>query len=49
MYLEKNNEGLKYILTPPLRSKSNQNILWNALADGTISVVATDHCPLIFN
>ena len=44
-YLESNNAGLKYVLTPPLRNKSNQPPLWEALKNGEISVVATDHCP----
>ncbi len=48
MYLKKNDEGLKYILTPPLREKSNQDFLWSALQDGKISVIATDHCPFDF-
>ena len=43
-YLEPDT-GLKYILTPPLRNKSNQSFLWKALKNNDISVVATDHCP----
>jgi dihydropyrimidinase len=35
----------KYVFTPPLREKSNQAPLWQALADGALSVVSTDHCP----
>jgi dihydropyrimidinase len=35
----------KYVFTPPLREKSNQASLWQALADGSLSVVSTDHCP----
>jgi dihydropyrimidinase len=35
----------KYVFTPPLREKWNQAPLWKALADGTLSVVSTDHCP----
>jgi dihydropyrimidinase len=35
----------KYVFTPPLREKWNQKSLWGALADGTLSVVSTDHCP----
>ena len=37
-------EGLKYILSPPLRSKEHQSALWQGLRDGTLQVVATDHC-----
>lgn len=38
-------EGAKYVMSPPLRDKSNQYILWNALRDGVISTLATDHAP----
>ncbi len=41
-------EEAKYVFTPPLRGKSNQGPLWQALADGTLSVVSTDHCPFRF-
>jgi len=48
-YNEPNNEGLKYIMSPPLRKKYNQKELWKGLRDGNIQVVATDHCPFAFN
>jgi dihydropyrimidinase len=48
-YNEPNNQGLKYIMSPPLRKKHNQNELWKGLKDGNIQVVATDHCPFSFN
>ncbi|HEY1423048.1 MAG TPA: dihydropyrimidinase [Candidatus Acidoferrum sp.] len=38
-------EGMKYVMSPPLRAKHNQAALWNALADGSIDTVGTDHCP----
>ena len=38
-------EGLKYIMSPPLRDKRNQAILWAALEAGEIDTVGTDHCP----
>lgn len=38
-------EGIKYMMAPPLRKKEDNNALWQALRDGTIQVVATDHCP----
>ena len=41
-------EEAKYVFTPPLREKWNQEPLWEALADGTLSVVSTDHCPFRF-
>ncbi|HTR43066.1 MAG TPA: dihydropyrimidinase [Pseudomonadales bacterium] len=41
-------EGAKYIMSPPLRDKSNQRVLWNGLRSGLIQTVATDHCPFDF-
>ena len=38
-------EGMKYVMSPPLRAKRNQEVLWSALADGSIDTVGTDHCP----
>ena len=35
----------KFVFTPPLRLKANHAPLWEALADGSFSVVSTDHCP----
>lgn len=36
----------KYVLTPPLRTRQDQDRLWSALSDGDLSVVSSDHCPL---
>ncbi len=48
-YAERSNfEGAKYVVSPPLRERRNQKILWKALADGTISTLATDHAPFDF-
>jgi len=38
-------EGMKHVMSPPLRPKHNQDVLWNALAHGSIETVGTDHCP----
>jgi dihydropyrimidinase len=40
-----NFEGAKFIMSPPLREKKNQDVFWNALAKGFASTLATDHCP----
>lgn len=48
-YAEKQKfEGAKYVMSPPLRDKRNQAILWNGLRDGLIQTVATDHAPFDF-
>lgn len=41
-------EGAKFVMSPPLRDKRNQEILWNGLRDGLIQTVATDHAPFDF-
>lgn len=38
-------EGMKHVMSPPLREKHNQKVLWDALAQGFIDTVGTDHCP----
>jgi len=48
-YAERPNfEGAKCVMSPPLRDKRNQEILWNGLRDDLISTVATDHAPFDF-
>ena len=41
-------EEAKFVFTPPLREKRHQAPLWGALADGSLAVVSTDHCPFRF-
>jgi len=41
----KDVEGMKHVMSPPLRERRNQKVLWDALAAGFIDTVATDHCP----
>jgi dihydropyrimidinase len=38
-------EGMKHVMSPPLRDKRNLPILWSALKAGLIDTVGTDHCP----
>jgi dihydropyrimidinase len=38
-------EGMKYVMSPPLRRKRNLGMLWSALAMADIHTVGTDHCP----
>ncbi|NWF69406.1 MAG: dihydropyrimidinase [Chloroflexi bacterium] len=37
-------EGAKFVCSPPIRSTHDQGILWQAVRDGTLQVVSTDHC-----
>ena len=43
-----NFEGAKAVMSPPLRDKTNQPILWNGLRQGFVSTLATDHAPFDF-
>jgi dihydropyrimidinase len=38
-------EGMKHVMSPPLRDKRNLPVLWGALRSGVIDTVGTDHCP----
>jgi dihydropyrimidinase len=41
-------EGAKWVMTPALREKWNQEALWDGLRFGHLASVATDHCPFCF-
>ena len=44
-YLNKDwNHAAQRVMSPPFRAKHHQNSLWNGLVDGSLQVVATDHC-----
>ena len=43
------DDGAKYVCSPPLRKVEDQNRLWQALEDGEIQVLATDHCPFYYD
>ncbi|MBS1564084.1 MAG: dihydropyrimidinase [Bacteroidetes bacterium] len=42
---EKDFEGAKWVMSPPLREKKDQETLWAGINQGLVNVVATDHCP----
>ena len=41
-------EGAKYVMSPPLRHKRHQDVLWNGLKSRSIATVGTDHAPFTF-
>ncbi|MFT4037559.1 MAG: dihydropyrimidinase [Thermomicrobiales bacterium] len=41
-------DGGKYFGQPPLRTQADQDALWEALANGEINTVATDHAPWMY-
>ncbi|MDQ3017343.1 MAG: amidohydrolase family protein, partial [Bacteroidota bacterium] len=45
---EKNFEGAKWVMSPPLREKKDQDALWGGINQGSIQIVATDHCPFMW-
>lgn len=42
---EKDFEGAKWVMSPPLRKEKDRNALWAGLNQGLVQVVGTDHCP----
>ena len=42
-------EGAKYVMSPPLRAKANQTVLWNGVKSRDISTIGTDHAPFRFS
>jgi dihydropyrimidinase len=45
---ERNFEGAKWVMSPPLREKKDQAALWAGINQGLLQVVATDHCPFMW-
>jgi dihydropyrimidinase len=48
VYEQPGFEGAKYVMTPPIREKVNQEKLWRGLRMNDLQVVSTDHCPFCF-
>ncbi|HEY4413939.1 MAG TPA: dihydropyrimidinase [Gaiellaceae bacterium] len=44
-----NFEGAKYVFSPPVRDKSNWDVLWNAVRTDALSAISTDHCAFNFD
>ncbi len=42
---EKDFEGAKWVMSPPLRKEKDRNALWSGINQGLVQVVGTDHCP----
>jgi dihydropyrimidinase len=45
VYEKPDFEGAAYVMSPPIRPKGHQDVLWAALKAGILQTVATDHCP----
>jgi dihydropyrimidinase len=48
VYDKPNFEGAKFVMSPPIRKKDDQEALWHGLQAGHVHTVATDHCPFNF-
>jgi len=47
-YEKENFEGAKWVMTPALREKWNQDSLWQGLQFRDLETIGTDHCPFCF-
>ena len=45
VYFQEGFEGSKYVISPPLRKKKDQDSLWAGINQNLVHTVATDHCP----
>lgn len=41
--------GARCVCSPPPRDKANQQVVWDALADGLFTVVSSDHAPFNYD
>ena len=42
-------DGAKWICSPPMRKPEDNKGIWQAISDGSLQVVSTDHCPFFYN
>ncbi len=42
-------DGAKWICSPPMRTERDNTRLWEALHDGALQTIGTDHCPFFFD
>ena len=41
----KRPDGRNFVCSPPMKGEDSQKALWDAIKQGDISTIATDHCP----
>ena len=41
--------GAKYVMSPPLRDKEDNEAIWKGLKDGNIEIMGTDHCAFTYS
>lgn len=42
-------DGAKWVCSPPMRTREDNERLWQGLETGILQVVGTDHCPFFFD
>lgn len=42
-------DGAKWVCSPPMRTREDNQRLWQGLKTGILQVVGTDHCPFFFD
>lgn len=43
------SDGAKWVCSPPMRSPVDNARLWQAVSNGTMQVMGTDHCPFFYD
>jgi len=46
---EKDFEGAKWVMSPPLRQEKDRETLWAGINQGLVQTVGTDHCPFMWH
>lgn len=47
--LYEREDGRMFVASPPLRKLDDAEALWNGVVDGSVDVIATDHCPFMLS
>jgi len=42
-------DGAKWVCSPPMRTKADNSVLWDAVSAGRFQTIGTDHCPFFFD
>lgn len=45
----KRPDGAKWICSPPVRTASDNERLWQGIMNGNLQVIGTDHCPFFYD
>jgi len=45
----KKPDGAKWICSPPVRTKADNERIWRGISENSLQVMSTDHCPFFFD